>query len=145
MPNKFARRPDGKTSSIIVDEVVTFNYDILGNKTDNVIYIANCPMEVTEIVCMPTVAGSDGSAVSAEVKKASGTTATGSGTAIQSAVFDLKGTAYTVQTATLAAAKATRELASGDRLGVDFSGTLTAAEGFIQVRLKRIQGAGSEK
>lgn len=145
MPNRYAKRPDGTTSSIIVDEVVNFNYDILAQKTDNVIYIANCPMEVTEIKCMPVVAGSDGSAVTAEIKKASGTTATGSGTSVATGTFDLKGTAYTVQTATLSGTKSVRELASGDRLGVDFTGTLTAAEGFIQVRLKRIQGAGSEK
>lgn len=143
MPNRFLQRPDKTVSSIPHDVVVGFNYDILGLKTDNVIFIADSPHEIVEIVCMPVVAGSDGSAVSAEVKKASGTTATGSGTAVQSAVFDLKGTAYTVQTATLSATKSTRELAAGDRLGVDFTGTLTAAEGFVQVRLKRIQGAGS--
>jgi hypothetical protein len=145
MPNRYAKRPDGTTSSIIVDEVVNFNYDILAQKTDNVVFIANGPMEVTEIKCMPVVAGTDAGAVTAEVKKASGTTATGSGTAVQTATFDLKGTIYTVQTAGLSATKSVRELAAGDRLGIDFTGTLTAAEGFIQIRLKRIQGAGSEK
>jgi hypothetical protein len=145
MPNKFVRRSDGTTSSIIQDEVITFNYDILGLKTDNVIFIASHPMEVTEIKCMPTVAGTDASAVTAEIKKASGTTATGSGTAVATATFNLKSTIYTVQTATLSATKSVRELASGDRLGIDFTGTLTSAEGFIQVRLKRIQAAGSDK
>jgi hypothetical protein len=145
MPNKYVRASDGTTRSIPQDVVITFNYDILGLKTDNVIFIANCPMEVAEVKCMPVVAGTDGSAVTAEIKKASGTTATGSGTAVATATFDLKGTVYTVQTATLSGTKSVRELASGDRLGIDFTGTLTAAEGFIQVRLKRIQGAGSEK
>lgn len=145
MPNRYVQANDKSIRSIPQDVVVTFNYDILANKTDNVIYIANCPMEVEEIKCMPVVAGSDGSAVTAEVKKASGTTATGSGTSLATATFDLKGTAYTVQTATLSSTKSVRELASGDRLGIDFTGTLTAAEGFIQVRLKRIQGAGSTK
>src|SRR6478609_11945199 len=105
MPNKFVRRSDGSTSSIIQDETVVFNYDILGAKTDNVIYIANCPMEVVEIKCMPVVAGTDASAVTAEIKKASGTTATGSGTSVATATFNLKSTIYTVQTATLSATK----------------------------------------
>lgn len=145
MANKFARRHDGSTSSVIVDEVVTFNYDILGLKTDNVVYIATSPMEIVSIKCMPVVAGTDGGAVTAEVKKASGTTATGSGTAVATATFNLKSTIYTVQDATLSTTKSTRELAVADRLGIDFTGTLTSAEGFIQIRLKRIQGAGSEK
>ena len=144
MPNKFARRDDGTVSSIIVDQVVTFNYDILGLKTDNVLYIANCPMEVVEVVGMPVVAGTGGAAT-AVVKKASGTTATASGTAVHSSSVDLVGTPYTAQTMTLSATKSVRELASGDRLGVDITGTLTSAEGFIQIRLKRIQGAGSDK
>lgn len=145
MPNRYVKAADGTTRSIPQDVVVEMNYDILGLKTDNVLYIANCPMEIVEIVCMPVVAGTDAGAVTAEVKKASGTTATGSGTAVQSATFNLKSTIYTVQTATLSATKSTRELASGDRIGIDFTGTLTSAEGFIQIRLKRIQGAGSEK
>jgi hypothetical protein len=145
MANKYVRRPDGQTSSIPHDFVVNFNYDINANAVDNWAYIADGPCEVVSIHCVPTVAGSDAGAVTAAVKKASGTTAPGSGTAVMTDTFNLKGTANTLQTATMSTTKSTRELAANDRVGIDFTGTLTAAVGLIQIRLKRIQGAGSEK
>lgn len=53
--------------------------------------------------------------------------------------FDLKGTANTVQTGTLTATTADLQLATGDRLSLDFAGTLTDLAGLlVTVSLKRI-------
>jgi hypothetical protein len=141
MANKFVRRPDGTTGSIPHDITVNFNYGINAEAVDTWIFVADTDYEVTRVVCIPRVAGSDGSAVTADVMKASGTTAPGSGATVLSAAdsFNLKGTADTLQTGTLVAAQASRRLAANDRLGVNFTGTLTAAVGLIQVNLKRIQ------
>lgn len=146
MPNKFVRAVDGTTRSIPDSEVVNFNYDIAGNAVDTWLFVADGPMEVISAVCVPTVAGTDGGTVTAELVKASGTTAVASGTSLHaSGTFNLKGTANTLQSASLSTTKSTRELAANDRVGVNFTGTLTSAVGIIQVRIKRIQGAGSEK
>ena len=143
MPEKYTKRPDGSVGSIPHDIIVTFNYDILANAVDTWLFYADTTYEVVGVKCVPRVAGSDGSAVTAAVKKASGTTAPASGTTVMASTFNLKGTADTLQTDTLTTTIADRRLAAGDRLGVDFTGTLTAAVGLIQVNLKRVQSTGS--
>lgn len=82
-------------------------------------------------------AGSDGSAVSLQIEKLAGTTASGSGTVLLLGAFDLKGTANTVQTSMLAnVAKKTFALAKGDRLGLKLTGTPTSvATLVVTVRL----------
>jgi hypothetical protein len=145
MANRFCRRPDGTTSGIIHDHIVNFNYDILGNATDQWAFIADTDYELVGARMIPTVAGTDGSAVSADVKKASGTTAVASGTTMLASTFDLKATINTLQTATLSATTANRRVTSGDRIGVDFTGVLTSATGMIQLNLKRIQSGNSDK
>jgi hypothetical protein len=69
------------------------------------------------------------------MKKASGTTAIASGTALHSGTYNLKGTADTVQNLTLSTTASVLAIAAGDRIGVDFAGTLTAAVGTITVTL----------
>lgn len=146
MPEKYVNRPDGTFSTIPHDVIVNFNYDILGLKADAWIFYAGTDYEVTAIRLIPSVAGTDGSAVTADIMKASGTTAVASGTTVCTAAdsLNLKGTANTLQTATLSTTAANRRVTSGDRLGVNFTGTLTAAEGLIQVQLKRIQAPSSD-
>jgi hypothetical protein len=90
---------------------------------------------VKAITGSPTVAGSDGGAVTAAIKKASSTTAIASGTALHSGTFNLKGTADTVQNLTLSTTEAVDIISAGDRIGVDFTGTLTDAVGCITVLL----------
>ena len=145
MAVKFQRRPDATIGSIPHDVVVCFNYSAAAETVDTWLFVADTDYEIVSIKLIPRVAGSDGSAVTADIMKASGTTAPASGTTVLSAVdsFNLKGTADTLQTGTLAASQATRRLAANDRLGVNFTGTLTAAVGYIQINLKRIQSANS--
>lgn len=145
MPAQYVRRPDDTVGSIPHDVVVTFNYDINGDAVDTWVFVADTDYEVTKVYLIPTVAGTNGSAVTADVMKASGTTAVSSGTTILSAAnsLDLKGTANTLQTGTLSTTQATRRLTAGDRLGVNFTGTLTSAVGLIQINLKRIRTANA--
>lgn len=76
------------------------------------------------------VLGTDGSAVTLQIEKLTGTTASGSGTSLLSAGFNLKGTINTVQNGVLArVAKSTFSLNKGDRLGLALTGTPTAVAG----------------
>jgi hypothetical protein len=55
--------------------------------------------------------------------------------------FDMKGTANTMQTGTLTATSADLRLAAGDRLSVDFAGTVTTLAGVVvTVVLRPLQG-----
>jgi hypothetical protein len=93
----------------------------------------DCDYELVAASEVHGTAGSDGSAVTADLKRsASGTTVTG-GTSLLASTFDLKSTAATpvvkkVSTSGLAATQAGRTISKGQRLGLDFGGTLTALE-----------------
>lgn len=107
----------------------------VGATDDSAFYVATRPMEVVAIRQVHSVAGSDGSAVNVQVVKDTGTDAPGAGTNLltnnSNAGFNLKATANTVQTGTLTSTAATKKLAAGDRLSVDFAGTLTDVAGVV--------------
>lgn len=90
---------------------------------------------VTAVTFRPLVVGSDGGAVTAAVKKAPSGTAVASGTAVHQGSGDLKGTINTNQAMTLPATAADAALAAGDSLGLDTTGTMTAARGVVTVEL----------
>jgi hypothetical protein len=100
--------------------------------------------EVVEAIEAHTVAGSDGSAVTCNLRKASAGTAPGSGTSVLASTFDLKSTANTPVAKNtgsgLSTSETTRTLRSGQMLSMDLSGTLTALAGFsltVVLALKR--------
>ncbi len=81
-----------------------------------------------------SVLGTDASAVTLQIEKLTGTTASGSGTNLLSAGFNLKGTINTVQTANLALIPNTNfNLAIGDRLGLSLTGTPTSVANVVIV------------
>ena len=84
------------------------------------------------------VVGSDGSAVTAVIKKAPSGTAIASGTALHTGSADLKGTINTNQALTLSATPADLVLAAGDAVGIDCTGTMTAARGVVTVTLEPV-------
>ncbi len=92
-----------------------------------VFFIAPYPcifMGATEV---HQTAGSDGSAVTVQIEKLTGITASGSGTNLLITGFNMKGVANTVQTAQKAnIRKNLFNLDSGDRLGLVLSGTPTS-------------------
>lgn len=114
---------------------ISVNIEYNASSIDKTCFVATRKYVVKAVSGSPTVAGSDVGAVTAAIKKASGTTAIDSGTAVHSGTMDLKGTANTVQNLTLSTTASELQIAAGDRIGVDFTGTMTAAVGVISVVL----------
>jgi len=119
------------------NEQAVFNINANSALADSSFYIANRPMIVTGIQYIHSVAGTNASAVNLQVTKDTGTNAPGAGTDLltnnTNAGFNCKGAANTVQAGTLTATAASLRLAPGDRLSVDFAGTLTDLAGVVVV------------
>lgn len=111
---------------------------INANSVDQDCFIADRAYKVKAFKGTKSTAGGSGAAVG--LKKCTGTTAPGSGTAVTSADLDLTtGVAVnTVMTGTLTATAADLLLAAGDRLALDFSGTLTNLVGLVEVVLEQV-------
>lgn len=112
---------------------ITFDYDAAS--VDRAFFVAQRAYVVKGIIGRPQVAGTDAGAVTAIVKKAASATAITSGTALHSSTYNLKGTAATNQALTLSTTASDLEIPSGTSIGIDFTGTLTAAVGVISVLL----------
>ncbi len=107
----------------------------IATSVDQTFFVADRAYRVKSIIGVPDVAGTNGSAVTATIRKAASGTALTSGTALHSGTFDLKGTVATNKALTLSTTAGVLDLAAGDRLVVDFTGTLTSAVGAITVAL----------
>ncbi len=104
----------------------------IATTVDKVEFVAGRAYKVVRIVARVEVAGTDGGAVTAIVKKAASATAIGSGTALHSSTINLKGSAATNQVLTLAADV---DIPSGTCIGIDFTGTMTTAAGTVTITL----------
>lgn len=103
---------------------------------DQNFYVANQAMKVVSISEIHRVAGNDAGAVTAVIRKCSPGQSVSQGTAIMTNTFNMKGTAQTQQNGTLAGVPSIT-LAAGDRLVIDYTGTLTTLAGvFAQVMLQ---------
>lgn len=89
-------------------------------------WIAPFAVQVTNFYEVHATAGTDGSAVTLQLEKLTGTQAPGGGATMLASALSLKATANTVQTATLTTTLANRSLAKGNRLALLKSGTLTS-------------------
>ena len=94
-----------------------------------IFYIANRPIEIRKIKEVHSVAGNDGSAVTLQVEKLTGTTALDSGSTLLTTAFNLKGTDNTVVSYEGRGLTSNRILKEGDRLALKDSGTLTNLQG----------------
>ena len=97
-------------------------------------FIADADYEVVSVAEIHETIGSDGSAVTLDVVKATGTQAASAGTSMLASTFSLKSTLNTVVRKDrggggLATARTTCQLAKGDRVAIKFGGTLTAVTG----------------
>jgi hypothetical protein len=114
-----------------------FNMLANGSLADQCFYTATKNMKISSIYYVHSTAGTDASAVNLQVTKDTSTNAPGAGTDLltnnTNAGFDCKGTINVVQTGALTATAANLRLAPGDRLSVDFAGTLTALAGVVVV------------
>jgi len=106
------------------------------NSADTPFFVATRKCRVVGITARVEVAGTDGGAVTAAVTKAASGTAIPSGTALHSGTANLKGTAATNQVLTLSTTSADLDIAAGQAIGVNFTGTMTAAVGCITVALE---------
>jgi len=112
---------------------VAINYNVPA--ADASFFIADRAYVVKGIRGVPDVAGTDGSAVTAQIRKVPSGTALTSGTLLHSGTYNLKGTAATNQILTLSTTLSDRLLAAGDRLAFDLTGTATSAIGCVSVSL----------
>lgn len=115
------------------EEVIVWKID--ASSVDENIFIAADAWNITHIEEVHAVAGSHGDSVTLMVRVCDGTETPANGDAAQNATIDLKGTANTVQAAALSA---TKTLADGDRIALDYTGNLTAlAGGVVTVHMAR--------
>ncbi len=129
-----------RASSLFVTEglsgayAVSFNY---GEATaiDDPFFVASRALQVQSIIVRPLVVGSDASGVTAEIRKAASGVAIASGTVLHTGSANLRVGANTNQTLALSATPATILLAAGDAIGMDVTGTTTAARGLVTVLL----------
>lgn len=114
---------------------ITVNIEYNASSIDKVAFVATRKYVVHGITGRPTIAGTDGGAVTAVIKKAASATAITAGTALHSSTYNLKGTADTIQALTLSTTASDLEIPAGTAIGIDFTGVLTAAVGVVTVTL----------
>lgn len=102
---------------------------------DSSFFVADRAYVVKGIRGVVDVAGSDGGAVTFQIRKVASGTALTSGTVLHSGTFNAKGTAATNQTLTLSTTASDLVIPAGTRLALDVTGTTTAATGCITVTL----------
>lgn len=114
-----------------LDRVITHNFsdNAAASGIDTTFFIADREYEVISIEEVHAVAGTNGSDVTLMIRRCQGTEAPSAGDALTTAAFNLKSTANTVVSGTLTSTTAHLTLADGDRLGADFTGTLTTLAG----------------
>lgn len=111
------------------------NCEWAAGSVDKSFFVAARACVVQAITANVDTVGSDGSAVTAVIRKVPSGTALASGTALHSGSINLKGTALTNQALTVSTVSGITTLAAGDRLAIDFTGTLTAAAGIVTVAM----------
>lgn len=103
-----------------------------GDIATSTMYLNLIPGQVVRGVAVSwSTAGTDAGAVTVDVTKDVSTNAPGAGTSILAAAQSVKGTINTTVYPALAASTATLTMASGDRLAVKMTGTLTALAGLV--------------
>ncbi len=113
---------------------VTFNLSANAELADQAFFIADRAYEILDARYVNATAGNDGGAVNVQLTAGRLTDAPGAGSDLltnnTNAGFDCKGTANTVEVAALGVL-GVRFLNAGDRLSVDFAGTLTTLAGVV--------------
>jgi hypothetical protein len=116
---------------------------LLAASVDTWVYIAPRAVQVTSIREIHSVVGSTSAAV--KFRKITAATVAAPGAAVAAGItelatagFDLTAAVNTNQTATLTSTTADLQLAAGDRIAADFSGTLTGLVGNVTINVKMI-------
>jgi hypothetical protein len=128
------------------EQLIVAGHYIAATVADAQFFTAPVKCQVVTIREIHTVAGSDGSAVTATIRRCQGTEAATAGDDLLGTTkIDLKGTALTEQkfdaadSGELTSTAAHLILEAGDRLSLDVTGTTTAVAGVIlSVLLERV-------
>ena len=125
--------PDGTARNLAP---FTEAIELLASSVDKIGFVAPFACKLVRAQEAHSVVGGAGAQI--DVKKCTGTQAPASGTTMLASVFDLTTTINTTVDKTLSSTTADLTLAAGDRIGIDFSGTLTGLVGtltltFVQV------------
>lgn len=143
MAVKYIRRSDSNPGVPPQDNILSIVVDVAGAQTDRSFFVADRDYEIVRIAESHDVAGAGSTTL--DIKKCTGTTAAASGTTVLSSTFALDSTANTpvVKTAAsgLTATRANRRITSGNRLAFDFTGTVTAWVGCVNVHLRPIESS----
>ena len=147
MANKFVRRPDGVTGSIPHDLSIAVLVATATDAVDKNAWICAGPTgSVYELVAVSEVHSTASSSGTLQLEKCTGTTAPGSGTDLLSSTISLAGAANTVLSGTLSATRSDRIFVAGDRLALDFGGTVTGlVNAIVIIYLKRLQSSNSDR
>lgn len=127
-------------ATVGVSNRIMVNSELLAASVDKWVFIADRAYTVKSIKEIHSVAG--GAAAAVAVRKVTAdASAPGAGAGanvkeLLTAGFDLTATANTLATGTLTATTADLSLAAGDRIGLDFSGTLTGLVGILTIELQ---------
>lgn len=108
----------------------------LATDVSQVIWISDASYVITAVRQVHGVASVSGAL---NIEKLTGTTASGSGTALLTSTLDLSLVANTVRSGSLTSNAADKSLVTGDRIGAVLSGTLTGLVGCVlAISLQRI-------
>jgi hypothetical protein len=110
--------------------------ELLAASVDKHVFSATRPTKVVAVTKNQTAVGTDGSAVTLDIKKCTSGTAPASGTSVLASTLDLKSTVNVPVNGTLSATDGNRILQAGETLALDFTGTLTAVVGEVTIVLQ---------
>lgn len=105
------------------------------NIADTSFFVANRKYKIKKITARVDVLGTDAGAVTGAIKKAATGTAIASGTALHTGTINLKGTISANQVLTLSTTDTDLDIATGNAIGFDLTGTPTAAVGSVSILL----------
>ena len=108
------------------------------SSVDQTIFVAPRALVVVGVTLRVDTAGTDGGAVTLNIRKVPSGTAIASGTALLASTLNLKGTANANQTGSLSTTAGALLIPAGTAIALDFTGTMTAATGCVTVALRPI-------
>jgi len=124
--------PDG--TERVYSDVFPLDFRFDANAVDSHGFIADGAFQVAGV---RHVVSTGAAGATLDVKKTTGTQVPSAGNTVLSAALNLNATANTSTTATLSSTAADLLLAAGDRLSLDFTGTLTGLVGAVTIYLRR--------
>lgn len=122
---------------IVAPATLPIRINLDANSVDMPVFTADANYQLTAVNVVASTAGVAGSTV--QIRKCTSTVAPAAGTALLTSAVTLAGTANFVFSGTLSSTTADLQLAAGDRLSADLTGTLTNLVAVVSVFLKRIE------